>query len=52
MFYQKAMSQNANFEHGGFNIQRVIMQALFNVLSMSLLFRVDCTSGYYWMQKE
>ena len=41
-----------NFENGGINIQMGILQVLLNILSTSLLLRVNDTSGYFEMQKE
>ena len=40
------LRQNANFENGGTNIQRGILQALLDILSLSLLSRVNDTSSY------
>ena len=45
-------SQNAKFENGGNTIQMGILHVLLNILSISLLSRVNDTSGYFEMQKE
>ena len=46
------LCQNANFEKGGTTIQIDILHVLLNFLSISLLFFVDDTSGYFEMQKR
>ena len=46
------LCQNANFKNGGTTIQMVILHVLLNILPISLLSRVDDTSGYFEMQKS
>ena len=46
------LCQNANFENGGTAIQIGILHVLINILSISLLFRVHDTSGYFEMQED
>ena len=46
------LCQNANFENGGATTQIGTLRVLFNILSMSLLYRVHDTSGYFEMQKK
>ena len=41
-----------NFENGGTAIQIGILHVLINILSISLLFRVHDTSGYFKMQNR
>ena len=46
------LCQNANFENGGTTIQIGTLHVLLNILSISLLSRVNDMSGYFEMQKE
>ena len=46
------LCHNVNFENGGTTIQMGIMHVLLNILSISLLYRVNDTSGYLEMQKS
>ena len=46
------LCQNANFENGGSAIQICILHVLINILSISLLFMVHDTSGYFEMQTD
>ena len=41
-----------NFENWGTNIQRGILHAMLNILSISLLLRVNDMSVYFWMQNK
>ena len=53
--FQKVMTykwdQNANFKNGGTTIQMGILHVLLNMLSISLLSRVQDTPGYFEVQK-
>ena len=46
------LCQNANFENGGTTIQIGTLHVLCNIFSISLLSRVQDTSGHFEMQKE
>ena len=46
------LSQNANFENEGTTIKIGILHMLLNILSKSLLSKVQDTSGYFEMQKD
>ena len=54
--FQKVMThklcQKANFENGGIAIQIGILHVLSNILSISLLSRVQDTPSYFEMEKE
>ena len=44
-------AKNANFENGGTTTQIGILHVLLNMFSMSLLSRLQDTSGYFEMQQ-
>ena len=46
------MQHFANFKSGGIDIQRGIFYVLLNSLSISLLSRLNDTTGYFGMQKS